>query len=234
MHRAFRGRPDGVEVRGSTVITTAHVVIRITRGPFVDREVTQQDEFNGGNATDWAYASPWHSWTMGGDQDCAPRRRSLTSGPPEAPIVDIHHQAVVNNKRGTDKRCRKSGDANQRQSHGAASQIPRRANETVWIDPSTGWQAVQVSLAAKRFGYNISNSFDYVAVDPSDTISGWAQHIHDGGCATDDDKEAAAAGLIFGCKKPSKKECAYARAVLAGEHNSGASTIHKRLACGTR
>ncbi|BEJ12576.1 hypothetical protein CspHIS471_0210360 [Cutaneotrichosporon sp. HIS471] len=33
--------------------------------------------------------------------------------------------------------------------------IPRRDNETVWIDPSTGWQAVQISHAARDLGYNI-------------------------------------------------------------------------------
>lgn len=100
--------------------------------------------------------------------------------------------------------------------------VPRRDNESTWIDPATGWQAVQISHAAKGFGYNISQANDYLAVLPCNKVDYWAQRMAKGDCG--DDGAEAIAGMWFDVHSPTKAQQDDALAMLVAEHASNTGT----------
>jgi hypothetical protein len=98
--------------------------------------------------------------------------------------------------------------------------VPRRDNESVWIDPASGWQAVQVSHAAHLLGYNVSQDHDYLAFKPSEFVTKWATRVDSGSFATNEEVDTAFAGMIFGSELPNVDEQGFARSVLLGEVGS--------------
>ncbi|BEJ17712.1 hypothetical protein CspHIS471_0611130 [Cutaneotrichosporon sp. HIS471] len=84
--------------------------------------------------------------------------------------------------------------------------VPRRDNESVWIDPESGWQAVQAS--------------DYLAIKPSTRVAQWADRLGRGGFADDGEVDTAFAGLLFGKDIPNVDEQGFARSVLLGQVGS--------------
>lgn len=149
-------------------------------------------------------------------ENCGPfSKRSTTPSPPPA------KRCVRKCKHRQNGRCN-GDDGTTDEGPVFTNDVPRRDNESTWIDPATGWQAVQISHAAKGFGYNISQANDYLAVLPCNKVDYWAQRMAKGDCG--DDGAEAIAGMWFDVHSPTKAQQDDALAMLVAEHASNTGT----------